>query len=81
VANFLADLDRRNVVVHSMQVISLSGHVPGVPLVVLRVIPAEHEKGSADVNPAIEETVQTLNESGLSVRWGRKSMLSVHGWR
>jgi hypothetical protein len=68
-ASFVADLDRRNMVVHSMRVISLSSPVPGVPVMVLRVIPAEHGKAKADVNAAIEETVRILNASGLSVRW------------
>jgi hypothetical protein len=68
-AAFVADLDRRGLVVHALHVITLVSPVPGVPVMVLRVIPAEHGKATSDVNAAVYETVRMLCANGIDVRW------------
>jgi hypothetical protein len=68
-AAFGADLHRRGLVVHALHVITFVSPVPGVPVMVLRVIPAEHGKATADVNASVYETVRMLGANGIDVRW------------
>ena len=72
-ARFVAELDRRKLIVHARHVITLISPVPGVPIMVLRVIPSEHGKATADITGAIRTAVEMLNFSGvwikLVLRW------------
>jgi hypothetical protein len=70
-AAFVADLHRRGLVVHAQHVITFVSPVPGVPVMVLRVIPAEHGKATADVDAAVSETARMLCANGIEVRWVR----------
>ena len=66
-AGFVAGEDEFQLVVHHLHVVPLISIVPGVPAMVIRVMPAPHGKATEEVNAEIERLVGLLNANGLSV--------------
>ena len=68
-ALFVADLERQKLIIHALHVLTFVSPVPGVPAIVLRVIPAAHGKATEDITLAIEQAVQMLAKNGITARW------------
>ena len=66
-AGFVAEKDGLRLIVHHLHVISVISAVPGVPAMVIRVMPAPHGKATDEVNAEIERLIGLLNANGLSV--------------